>query len=398
VASLVERMRAEERVPGVAVTAIEDFHVAWTRAFGVANSLTRTPLGPDAAFAAASLGKPIVAWLALREAGQGTIDLDAPVLSQAAVDLPRTPRHERITPRQLIAHTSGLGNFLRDRKRDLAFDPGTGSAYSGVGYMVLQELLERRTGRTLDALARERLFTPLRTGTARFEARSTQGDAVGHMALRSAIAPFGIVAVPAALAALLAALCLSRIARGRWRLGWPAATLAVALGCAAAFGFLVHRSGSWTLGAWFSGVALATAAMPLALLAWTVHGRGRARARIAIAGALGATWIAGVLAAAQAPIPLPAYDGPANAASSLHASSADLARFLVELARPTLGATEGIAHWHTGSNPGARALMVVDGATGKGVVVLANAGGTEIPRAVATLVMGREACWRVGCP
>lgn len=87
----------------------------------------------------------------------------------------------RMTVHQLLTHTSGLpgGKSIVGFPRDdlarailslpPAYPAGTRVQYACLGFLVLGELLERLTGKRLDALARERVFTPLgmeRTGYA----------------------------------------------------------------------------------------------------------------------------------------------------------------------------------------------------------------------------------------
>jgi len=127
---------------------------------------------------AASLTKPVVTvTLAamLREAGQ--LDVTAPVsryLPSWSCGNDRD-RRERVTIAHLLSHASGLpaheDYFVKPKGRDgivssaiaepLAYDPGAESIYSDIGFIVLGAIIERLTGRRLDELAQERIFTPL---------------------------------------------------------------------------------------------------------------------------------------------------------------------------------------------------------------------------------------------
>jgi len=80
-----------------------------------------------------------------------------------------------VTVRQLLTHSSGLpahkDYFLTVRsKREMVAAicgeplenaPGTKTIYSDLGFILLGEILERATGRTVDQLAFERIFAPL---------------------------------------------------------------------------------------------------------------------------------------------------------------------------------------------------------------------------------------------
>ena len=108
--------------------------------------------------------------------GGRPIRLDAPV----ARYLPEWRRVQpdwraRVTVRHLLTHTSGLPahqdyfETLKNRRdivaaaftEPLAYEPGTQSVYSDLGFILLGEIIERLTGKPLDQLAHERIFVPL---------------------------------------------------------------------------------------------------------------------------------------------------------------------------------------------------------------------------------------------
>lgn len=417
-AAFVEAERARESVPGVSVTVIRGHRIAWSRGFGLADTLNRDPVTPDTAFPAASNAKPIAAWLVTQLATQGAIALDEPVRSQAAVALPDTADHNAITPRHLLSHSSGLGNFLRDTARDLAFKPGEGFAYSGVGFMVLQELLEAKTHQSLDAHARTALFAPLGMRRSWFAAPQGGSIAAPHVSLIYALVPFAIAGGAALIGTAIIALIASRLWTGRGRAG-RALVISAAIAPVAAIAVFLYLSGSPAMTLWF-------VAVPLVVLAPLIAAALAARKSVLTAAAIALVWGAAFFAFRNAHLPLPA--GPAaNAASSLYASAPDLARFLIELAQPTLGDTaatremgtvqvriddvaawglgigvethaKGRDLWQWGSNPGAKSLMIISPETGDGVVILTN-GEVDgaFTRRIAARILGREGCWRAGC-
>jgi beta-N-acetylhexosaminidase len=81
----------------------------------------------------------------------------------------------RVTVRHLLTHTSGLPPFKEywrtsKNKLDtltkifvepLDYEPGTKEVYSDLGIILLAEIIERLTGRTLDDLAKNYVFSPL---------------------------------------------------------------------------------------------------------------------------------------------------------------------------------------------------------------------------------------------
>jgi beta-N-acetylhexosaminidase len=105
------------------------------------------------------------------------IDLDAKVeryLPEWASG-PQPEWRRRVTVRHLLTHTSGLPPFKEywrtsKSKQDsldkifaepLDYEPGTKEVYSDLGIILMAEIIERLTGKPLDTLAREFIFSPL---------------------------------------------------------------------------------------------------------------------------------------------------------------------------------------------------------------------------------------------
>lgn len=420
---------AREGVQGASVVVIRDYKIVWSKGFGIANALTGERVDADTAFAAASNGKPIVAWLAVQMAARGEIDLDKPVFGLPGVVLPDTAEHRRITPRHLLTHSSGLGNYLRDRERAVSFAPGTQFDYSGVGFMVLQELIEGKTGKPIEVLSRERLLVPLGMTCTWYETPTAAATSIAppHIQLWFALLPFSLVVGGVFILVCVAVLLQGRLWRGTWRLGYGG-WVAAAIGVAAAVIVLHREIGSWPLTLWFTGVPLAVYATTVIVAVIAARSLGPDRVtRGGIVTLVLLLAIAGVVIEGERRLPLPVQTGPANAASSLYASAPDLAAFMIELARPRLAdvhATEkmttaqqridGIAAWglgigvethargrdlwQWGSNPGAKSLMIISPEIGDGVVILTNGESDgALTRRIASRILGRDGCWRAGC-
>ncbi|MEO8451224.1 MAG: serine hydrolase domain-containing protein [Gemmatimonadota bacterium] len=150
-------------LPGLAIGVVEDGAVAWTRAVGVANAETRAPVRDDTMFEAASMSKPVFAYVVLRLADEGLIDLDRPLVQYHRPDyLPDGPDLDLITARHVLRHSTGLANWrIRPEDRLIPqFKPGTRFSYSGEGYFWLQIVVEHLTGQGVDSVMRSRLFEP----------------------------------------------------------------------------------------------------------------------------------------------------------------------------------------------------------------------------------------------
>ena len=142
------------------------------RVFGAANRI-------DTRFNVASIGKMFTATAVLRLAEQGRIDLDAAILRYLP-DYPNRAVGERITARQLLSHSSGVGNYweaiakkpsqafveTRDflplfADQPLEFTPGERLGYSNGGYVILGLIVEALTGETYAGHIRRTIFEPL---------------------------------------------------------------------------------------------------------------------------------------------------------------------------------------------------------------------------------------------
>jgi CubicO group peptidase (beta-lactamase class C family) len=135
----------------------------WQHYAGVANAETKTPISADSLFPCCSLGKPVFAWVVLRLAQEGKIDLDRPLNEYLKDDALTGQFGDRVTGRHVLSHSTGLDNWRWEKGRRLTprFEPGTKFGYSGEGFYHLQRVLEGITGVGCEAFMQERVFKPL---------------------------------------------------------------------------------------------------------------------------------------------------------------------------------------------------------------------------------------------
>lgn len=162
--------------PGVAVAVGRSGHIAYMKGYGHIdwNVPGSPPVDSSTLFDLASLTKVVATTtlaMIMEEAGQ--LDLNRTVSSY--VPEFNSPEKAGITVRQLLTHTGGIEAFAqlyttfrgRDQylaqinARPLQYQPGTRMIYSDWDMILLQIVLERIGGRTLDALTTERIFRPL---------------------------------------------------------------------------------------------------------------------------------------------------------------------------------------------------------------------------------------------
>jgi len=135
---------------------------------GVVEVDDQAPVTPDTTFHAGSITKSLVGLVVLDAARRGQLDLDASCIAQAGAGMwPETPR-------SILTQTTGRPNLLPDAGETLeefvsrtavlplVHEPGRFS-YCNAGWPVLDLLLRRRTGRSLEEAAQD-LLGPLQFG------------------------------------------------------------------------------------------------------------------------------------------------------------------------------------------------------------------------------------------
>ena len=170
--------------PGVAIAVGRNGRIAYMKGYGHIdwNRPGSPAVDTNTLYDLASLTKVIAtttAAMILEENGQ--LDLDRTVSSY----LPEfnSPEKAHITVKQLLTHSSGLeagANIYRTARgreqylqqisaRPLEYTPGRNMIYSDWNMIVLQLVMERITGKTLDVLTTEKIFKPLGMTDTQFQ-------------------------------------------------------------------------------------------------------------------------------------------------------------------------------------------------------------------------------------
>jgi CubicO group peptidase (beta-lactamase class C family) len=139
-------------------------------------------LEPASLYYLGSFTKVFVATLIMQQVERGQVMLSCPVADY----LPPFARRgkETVTVRHLLAHASGLPDQIASPPmvasipiadlvqeicdQPLVFRPGTRSSYCTWGFVLLAEILQQVTGRSLEELGRADLFEPLGMGDTAF--------------------------------------------------------------------------------------------------------------------------------------------------------------------------------------------------------------------------------------
>ena len=195
----------------LALAVIDHGRVQFVAPYGV-RTQAGAPLEATSVMYGASLTKAVFAYMVLRLVDEGRLTLDTPIDRylpgglQAFVnsdsirrygnftEVAHDPRWHRITPRILLNHASGLANISSLEPEGvlrLHFDPGSRYAYSGMGLLLLQLVLEKGLGLDIAAEAQRLVFAPLGMPDTSFTWRddfagreatgwSLAGEAPGH--------------------------------------------------------------------------------------------------------------------------------------------------------------------------------------------------------------------------
>jgi CubicO group peptidase (beta-lactamase class C family) len=200
VAERLTAVAARHGVAGASLAVLHRGEIVAEAATGHANRAAGVEATADTVFQIGSITKTWTATVAMQLVDEGKLDLDAPVREVLPeLRLATGELTERLTPRALLTHTSGIdGDYFADTGRGddnleayaallrevSANHPlGATQSYCNAGFSLLGRVLEVVTGVQWDRLMRERLFQPLgleRTGTLPEEALR-QRAAIGHL-------------------------------------------------------------------------------------------------------------------------------------------------------------------------------------------------------------------------
>lgn len=176
--SALAKARARDRVPAATASIHRCGRPVWNGASGVRRLGSRARVTPGTRFVIASVTKPVVATMVLQMVDAGRLDLDAPVGPLE----PGIPNADRITPRQLLGHTSGLPEYSPRGELEARTErsprhrftraevlrtvpaprsaPGGGYAYRNTNYIALGGVLERIGGGGIEDQFRKRIAGP----------------------------------------------------------------------------------------------------------------------------------------------------------------------------------------------------------------------------------------------
>lgn len=172
--SIVKLEMLRQKIPGVSIAIIKDGRIEYIKGYGFSNLEHEVKTKPETVFQLGSIGKQFAGFAVMLLVEEGKISLEDR-LSKFFPDAPEA--WDSITIRNLLTHTSGLGDYPTDfnfradytedslyqivKKIPLEFKAGEKSHYSNIGYATLGIIISKASGMFYGDYLQQRVFKPL---------------------------------------------------------------------------------------------------------------------------------------------------------------------------------------------------------------------------------------------
>ncbi len=204
--TILSKAAAGQKAPGAGLLIIQDYGIVDEAVSGVRSLSDPTPVSRSDVWNIGSDGKAMTAAMIARLVDRGVLSWEATiggVLPDMAGAM--RPEYPAITLRQLLTHTSGIPENIRDEKvlNSLFYDESSASlserrrvyiaralqdapagragrfSYSNTGFLIAAFMAETASKETYESLMRDEVFTPLGMTSAGF-GRPPTGQPAGH--------------------------------------------------------------------------------------------------------------------------------------------------------------------------------------------------------------------------
>ncbi len=153
------------KIPGISIAIINDGKVVYSENLGYANLDIRKELDENSIFEAASLSKPVFAYMVMKLSERGAIQMSRPLhfyLPQPSMEIDQ--RYKGVDARMVLNHSTGFPNWrwfdsppdsLKIERGEffMVKDPGEGFTYSGEGYDYLARVIAKNTDQNMNELS-----------------------------------------------------------------------------------------------------------------------------------------------------------------------------------------------------------------------------------------------------
>ena len=180
--------------PGMALAVVKDGKIVYERGYGMAKLEDGIVNTPDKVFDIGSVSKQFTAACVAMLVRDGKVRVEDDIRKY----LPEMPAYGKpVTVDHLLHHTSGIRDYnallslagfrpesdsptveeaveIIRRQKKLNYTPGEEYSYTNSGFFLLSQIVERVSGKSLNAFAQERIFKPLGMSKTLFQDDHTQ--------------------------------------------------------------------------------------------------------------------------------------------------------------------------------------------------------------------------------
>lgn len=152
---ILQQSVCDLHIPGMAVIIVDADEVLFSETYGNCDSI-------DTPFIIGSVSKSFTALSVMQLVEQGKIDLDMPISEYLDVSLyfKNASDGDKITVKQLLNQTSGLGEYQRFGNAEITDSYGT-HQYANVNYGLLGKIVESVSGESYEEYVTAHIFEPL---------------------------------------------------------------------------------------------------------------------------------------------------------------------------------------------------------------------------------------------
>lgn len=191
--SYLTKLSIEKNFSG-GLVIIKNGKKIFSKGYGWADKAQAIPFTPSTLASMGSITKAFTATAIMKLAEQGKLSVRDPLKKF----FPPVPSDKApITIHQLLTHSSGFHEFLKEDKGDyekieiadflnrafaepLAFAPGEKAVYSNVGMSILAIIIEQVSGLDYEAFLKKELFQPLAIQSIGYHFPSSKNDTIAH--------------------------------------------------------------------------------------------------------------------------------------------------------------------------------------------------------------------------
>lgn len=176
VAAIAQKVLADSGVPSASVGIVQDGHIVYTQAFGLARVTPPVPADASMAYPIGSISKQFTAAAILILQQQGKLSLQDPV----SKFFPELTRSSEVKILNLLTHTSGYQDYAPQdytipawklpgdplavvhdfAGKPLDFDPGTQWQYSNTNFVLAALIVQKVSGEPFAKFLRDNILAP----------------------------------------------------------------------------------------------------------------------------------------------------------------------------------------------------------------------------------------------